>query len=163
MTLFIGCEKSAAPAAPPASASTNTFNANRAQPRLPTTKLWLGAQELTAELAARPKEIMTGMMFRQTMEENEAMLFIFTSADRRSFWMKNVSLPLSCAYIDSDGVILEIHDLKPLEEKPVESASDKIQYVLETRQGWFERNRIAVGTLVRTEKGALRDTFFRRR
>ena len=106
MTLFIGCEKSSAPAAPLAPASTNTFNPNRAQPKLPTTKLWLGAQELTAELATRPKEIMTGMMFRQTMEEHEAMLFIFTGAGHRSFWMKNVSLPLSCAYIDSDGVIL---------------------------------------------------------
>src|SRR5688572_33312894 len=89
------------------------YHLRHAQPKLRTVKLWLGAKELTAELAVADVEIATGMMFRQTMEENEGMLFIFTQAAQRSFYMKNTSVPLSCAYIDPEGTILEIHDLKP--------------------------------------------------
>ena len=91
------------------------------------------------------------------------MLFVFDRPEYRAFWMKNVSVPLSCAYIDPDGVILETHDMTPQETKPIESASDRIQFVLETKQGWFERNKISTGTVVRTERGSLAETFFRRR
>jgi hypothetical protein len=130
-----------------------------AQPKLPTLKLWLGAQELTAELATTPRQIATGMMFRTGLAEKEAMLFVFRFPHRTSFYMKNTTVPLSCAYIDSEGVIREIHDLQPLTEDPVEAASDAIQYVLEVKQGWFERNRVGVGTLVWTERGSLAQTF----
>ena len=126
-------------------------------------KLWLGPKEIIAELAINQTEIATGMMFREKMEENEGMLFLFGQPVNVSFYMKNTYVPLSCAYIDSEGTILEIHDLKPLEETPVYSRSDKIQYVLEVKQGWFDRNGIRVGTVVRTEHGSLPETFFRRR
>jgi len=158
----IGCDKSAAPAA---SSSGTVANrpAGQPQPKLQTMKLWVGAQELIAELALNDRQRMTGMMFRTNMAENEAMLFVFPVPYRASFYMKNTTVPLSAAYIDPDGTILEIHDLKPLEEKPVEAASDKIQYVLEVNQGWFERNKVGVGMVLRTERGSLTETFFGRR
>jgi uncharacterized protein len=133
---------------------------DHAQPRLSTIKLWLGAQELVTEVARSQTEVATGMMFRNEMNENEAMLFVFGQSYRASFYMRNTSIPLSCAYIDTEGEILEIHELKPLEEKPVEAASANVRYVLETKQGWFDRNKIGVGTLVRAEAGSLRETFF---
>jgi uncharacterized membrane protein (UPF0127 family) len=77
--------------------------------------------------------------------------------------MRNTRVPLSCAYIDPQGAILEIHHLVPLDETPVESKADNIQYVLETRQGWFERHNVNVGSNIRTEKGPLLDTFFKRK
>ncbi len=125
-------------------------------------KLWLGAQELTSELATAPVEVATGMMFRKTMAENEAMLFVFRFPHQASFYMKNTYLPLSCAYIDSEGKIVEIHDMKPLDESAIEAKSDNVQYVLEVKQGWFERNKIGVGTVIRTERGSLAETFFGR-
>jgi uncharacterized membrane protein (UPF0127 family) len=76
--------------------------------------------------------------------------------------MRNTLIPLSCAYIDTEGQILEIHDLKPRDETPVEAASANVRYVLETKQGWFDRNKIGVGTLVRAEAGSLTETFFGR-
>src|SRR6266511_838564 len=103
------------------------------------------------------------ILFRESMAENAAMIFVFARPDYRSFWMKNVSLPLSCAYIDPDGVILEIHDMKPQEQTPIEAKTDRIQYVLETKQGWFERNKVTVGMVVRTERGSLAETFFGQR
>jgi uncharacterized membrane protein (UPF0127 family) len=102
------------------------------------------------------------MMFRTEMAENEGMLFVFPEPYRVAFWMRNTLLPLSCAYIDPAGVILEIRDMKPLDETSIQAASDKVQYVLETKQGWFERNRVGVGTVVRTERGTLAETYFGR-
>jgi len=131
-----------------------------AQPRLPTIKLFIGVEELNTELAVRPVEIYTGMMWRTNMPENEAMLFIFPSAEPRSFYMRNTRVPLSLAYISPDGVIQEIHDLQPLNEVPVPSVSENIQYVLEVPQGWFKRHNIAPGTLLRTPRGDLRQSFF---
>jgi uncharacterized protein len=168
LLLLCGCRDQAVTSGNPTNNSA-TVNSNpvlhmsHAQPKLRTMKLWLGPKEITAELAITQTEIATGMMFREKMDESEGMLFIFGRPHRTSFYMKNTYVPLSCAYIDGEGAIVEIHDLKPLEEAPVEARSDQIQYVLEVKQGWFERNGIRVGTVVRTEHGSLPETFFRRR
>lgn len=150
-------------ASTPATMETPMFHLDHAQPKLQTIKLWLGAQELNTEIARSPIEVSTGMMFREQMAENEAMLFVFPNTDYRSFYMRNTKVPLSCAYIDSQGNILEIYDMKPLDESPIPSKSDQIQYVLEVRQGWFARNKVGAGATVRTEAGSLADTFFSRR
>ncbi|MCI0744141.1 MAG: DUF192 domain-containing protein [Verrucomicrobia subdivision 3 bacterium] len=125
--------------------------------------MWLGKHELTTEVAITQRELATGMMHRREIAEYEAMLFVLPVPQRASFYMRNTYVPLSCAYIEPDGTIMEIHDLQPLDETPVYSRSDKIQFVLETTQGWFERNQVAVGSVLRTEYGTLRESFFRRR
>jgi uncharacterized membrane protein (UPF0127 family) len=135
----------------------------KAQSKLRTMKLWLGSEELDAELAVTPDQVRTGMMFRTNMAENEAMLFIFARPHQAGFWMKNTFVPLSAAYMDPEGTILEIHDLKPRDTNTVFAASDRVQYVLETPQGWFARHKIATGVVVRTEHGSLRQTFFSRK
>jgi uncharacterized protein len=155
-----GCKPSAPPApAPPAEASVPTT----AQPKLQTMKLWLGPEEMVAELALNAQQQTTGMMFRTNMPENAGMLFVFPVPHQASFWMKNCPLPLSAAYIDPDGVILEIHDLHPHNTNPVVAASDRVQFVLETNQGWFERHHVTPGMVIRTERGSLMETFFQRR
>jgi uncharacterized protein len=133
-----------------------------AQPRLPTLKLWLGSQEITAEIAGTPGQVETGMMWRTNMAEMEGMLFVFPRPHRASFWMRNTLIPLSCAYIDSDGVILEEHEMKPKDETPIVAGSDKVRYVLEMKQGWFVRNQVPAGVLVKSERGTLNQTFFGR-
>jgi uncharacterized membrane protein (UPF0127 family) len=155
-----GCKQAATPVV---DAAPNPGVPTQAQPKLQTIKLWLGAEEMVTELALTPVQQQTGMMFRTNMAENEGMLFVFGGPHQASFWMMNTILPLSAAYINPEGVIEEIHDLQPHNTNSVTAASDRIQYVLETNQGWFKRHRIAVGTLVRTERGTLRETFFTRR
>ena len=147
----------------PTNASPVSMHLNHAQPKLQTMKLWLGAKEVVAELALTPVQIATGMMFRKEMGEDEGMLFVFGQPHRTSFYMKNTILPLTCAYIDSEGVIAELHDLEPKNETPVPAKSDNIQYVLEMNRGWFEKNKISVGTVIRTEHGTLPETFFKKR
>jgi uncharacterized membrane protein (UPF0127 family) len=134
----------------------------KAQPKLPTIKVWLGSQELVAEVATQPVQIATGMMFRTNLLENEAMLFVFGDAGPRNFYMRNCTAPLSAAYIAPDGVILEVAKLDPGDEVGVQSKSSNIQFVLEVQQGWFERHNVPVGSVVRTELGTLFETFFRR-
>lgn len=130
-----------------------------AQPRLQTMKLFVGQKEVTAELALKPVEIFTGMMWRTNMPEDEAMLFVFADATPRAFYMRNTLVPLSLAYIDPDGVILEIHDLQPRNETSVPSKAENVQFVLEVPQGWFARNRIVPGTVVRSQYGELKKIF----
>lgn len=163
--LLAGCKE----AKPVAAARTNSVTAppvfappylTHAQPRLQTIKLFVGGEELSTELAVRPVEIFTGMMWRTNMPENEAMLFVFPNPEPRSFYMRNTYVPLSLAYISPDGVIQEIHDLQPLNEASVPSRSENIQYVLEVPQGWFQRHNISTGTLLRTPRGDLRQSFF---
>lgn len=147
----------------PANTNITLYQSDKPLPKLPTIKLWLGKHELITEVAATRQELATGMMHRKEMAENEAMLFILPFPQRASFYMKNTHVPLSAAYIDTDGTILEIHDLQPLNEQPVYSRSDKIHFVLETKQGWFERNQVGIGMVIRSEYGTLRETFSRRR
>jgi uncharacterized membrane protein (UPF0127 family) len=140
---------------PSSPASRAGWSPAHAQARLPAVKLWLGSQELVAEVARAPRELATGMMFRTNMAPNEAMLFLLPVPGQASFYMRNTVIPLSCAYIDSEGTILEVHDMKPKDETSILSATSNIQFVLEVNQGWFEKNHIGPATLVRTEKGAL--------
>jgi hypothetical protein len=155
-----GCNKAASPATGEA-ASPRLPTA--AQPKLQTMKLWLGAEEMIAELALTGGQMQTGMMFRTNLAENAGMLFVLPMPQQASFWMKNCPLPLSAAYIDPEGVILEIHDLQPHNTNSVVASSERVQFVLETNQGWFRRHNVAPGTVIRTEHGTLMETFFRQR
>jgi uncharacterized membrane protein (UPF0127 family) len=155
--LAAGCKPSSEP--PAVSAPPQMLLPTEAQPRLPTIKLYLGAQEMTAEIARTERQQETGMMFRTNMPENEGMIFLLPYPMRASFWMKNCTLALSAAYIDPEGTILEIHPLQPGDTNSVIAAADNIQYVLETPQGWFERHGVTIGAVITTEKGPLAKMF----
>ncbi len=161
MLLLAGCEKSTAPATPPLAIQPNSLP-TRAQAKLPTVKLWVGAQEIVAEVASTERQRETGMMFRTNILENEGMLFLFPYSIQMSFWMTNVPIPLSCAYMDHQGAILEIYNMKANDPTPIVSKSSNLQFVLETKQGWFDRNNVATGMVVRTDSGSLAERFLGR-
>ena len=159
--VLAGCQK--AETAPPAAATNEAVVDFKlpahAQPKLATMRIYLGAETLDAELAVTPTEEETGMMFRTNIPETDAMLFVLPFQQRASFWMKNCPESLSAAYIGPDGVIDEIHHLEKNDTNAVVAASDNIQYVLEVKDGWFDRHHIATGTVIRTHKGSLQETF----
>jgi uncharacterized protein len=162
---FAGCKKESHPLPVPVAPPRPSQPAlpTTAQPRLQTIRLWLGSEELVTELALTPEQLHTGMMFRTNMEENAGMLFVFGGPFQASFWMKNTELPLSAAYIDPEGTIVELHDLQPENTNPVTAGANNVQYVLEVNQGWFLRHHIGPGVLVRSEFGSLPETFTRQR
>ena len=133
-----------------------------AQPKLPTIKVWLGAEELITEIASQPVQIATGMMFRTNMPENTAMIFVFSEPGPKNFYMRNCVVPLSAGYIEPDGTLAEIAKLDPGDEVGVQSQTTNLQFVLEVPQGWFTRHNVRTGAVVRTERGSLMETFFRR-
>lgn len=161
--LLAACQKPAASSAAPGAPSDDPTESGRPQPKLPTIKLWLGAHEVVAEIARTPLEHQVGMMWRTNMAEMEGMIFIFDEPGRRAFWMRNTLVPLDIAYLAPDGALLEVHAAQPRNETALPSDSDRVQFVLELRQGWFQRNNVKPGMVVRTEKGTLIETFLRRR
>jgi uncharacterized membrane protein (UPF0127 family) len=161
--ILAGCSKSAETAERVPIAVADPGAPTQAQPKLQTMKIYIGAEEMVAELALTSDQLRTGMMFRTNMAENAGMLFAMPFTGPASFWMKNCPLPLSAAYIDPEGVIQEIHDLQPFNTNSVVSASNNIRFVLETPQGWFQRHNIKTGVAIATERGPLMQTFFRAR
>ena len=160
MALAAGCKKAETVPTPP---PTDNGEPTQAQPKLPTLKIYLGAETLDAELASTPRQVQTGMMFRTNVTDQSAMLFIFARPFQASFWMKNCPDSLSAAYISPDGVIQEIRHLEKYDTNSVVAAKPDVQYVLEVNDGWFQRHGVNTGMLVRTELGSLQDTFFRNR
>ena len=163
-----GCQKPASSAPPASAPKTNAVSnppgwpATKAQPKLQTMKLYVGAEVVTAELALTQLQIATGLMFRKEMAENDGMLFAFSQPHRTFFYMKNTLLPLNIAYIGGDGTILELHELEALNETPVEARTDHVQFVLEMNKGWFQRHNVAVGSIITCEYGKLKDAFSQR-
>ncbi len=165
--VLAGCKDSATVAAPPAPATNVPLPGPagmmmflpHAQTNLMRMKVFVGTNELDTALALKPLERQTGMMWRTNMGEGEAMLFPFPIPHRAAFYMKNTYVPLSLAYIDSEGVIQEIHDLQPLNENSVEAGVDTVQHVLEVKQGWFKRHNVSTGMVVSTQFGELKKTF----
>lgn len=160
MVALVGCKKKTPNgAAAGFGAAFDPSDPTEAQPRLPTIKLYVGPEIMTAEMAVTPKAEQTGMMFRTNIVDGEGMIFVLPYPQQASFWMKNCYIPLSIAYMDDDGVIREIHDMKPQDTNSVLSATNNIRFALETAQGWFKRHNIRSGMAVRSEYGSLLKTF----
>jgi hypothetical protein len=163
-SFLAGCKKTDSPAAsPPTSASSADHQLpTHAQPKLPAIKIYLGAEQLDAELAHTAEQQEIGMMFRTNVTDESAMLFVLPEPIRApyGFWMTNCPVSLSAAYIGPDGIIEEIHHLEKNDNQPVIATNDNIVFVLEVNDGWFTRHNINPGTILRTDKGSLRETFF---
>ena len=87
-------------------------------------------------------------MFRESLAPDSGMLFVMPSVGPASFWMKNTLIPLSVAFLDENGTIMEIHDMQPKSEKIVKSTFSRIAYALEMQQGWFGKKNIWPGERV---------------
>jgi hypothetical protein len=121
--------------------------AQKGNPPLRTERLAVGPAQVTAEIARTPGERELGLMFRKDLPDGTGMLFVFDADERLSFWMKNTIVPLSIAYISSDGTIREILDMEPQSLAPVPSQYS-VRYALEVPRGWFSRAGVRVGDRV---------------
>ncbi|MBN2875263.1 MAG: DUF192 domain-containing protein [Spirochaetales bacterium] len=112
--------------------------AGKPQTGLRTAELRSGSVSIVVELAETAAQQEIGLMHRTELPDSRGMLFVYPDDRRLSFWMKNTLIPLSIAYLASDGTIKEIHDMAPLSLAPVESGR-YVRYALEAPQGWFDR------------------------
>jgi uncharacterized protein len=118
------------------------------QTQLRVAELKISNVPLTTEIADTPQASENGLMFRDSLPEDRGMLFMFERPKRASFWMKNTRIPLSIAFIDSAGKILEIKSMNPQDETVVPSSSDQVAYALEVNQGWFSRHGVSPGAKI---------------
>lgn len=115
--------------------------------QMPEITLTIAGQKLSAEVAATNPERMQGLMHRRMMPENRGMLFVFTDVSRHAMWMENTYIPLSVAFIDSDGVIANIEDMKP-HTRDAHPAVKPVRYALEMNLGWFSKRGIKAGAKI---------------
>lgn len=119
----------------------------RADQALPELTIEIKGHKLTAEVAATDAARTTGLMYRRMLPENHGMLFVFPYASPQSFWMMNTYVPLSIAFIDESGAIINIADMKPLTTDTHPSAKPA-KYALEMNRGWFAKRGIMPGARV---------------
>jgi uncharacterized membrane protein (UPF0127 family) len=102
--------------------------------------------EVRVEVADTDAEHQLGLMGRTALPEDQGMLFVFDEEQELSFWMKDTLIPLSVAFMDSEGRIVDIQDMKPLDDDPPHYVSaEPARYALEVNRGFFEERGIKVG------------------
>jgi uncharacterized membrane protein (UPF0127 family) len=114
------------------------------QPQLPMLELFAGMHRIEAEIAATPESRQTGMMLRTVMAPQRGMLFVFPEAANQCMWMRNTLLPLSVAFLDEKGKIINVEDMQPRTENNHCSARPA-RYALEMNLGWFRSRGLGAG------------------
>lgn len=114
---------------------------------MPLTELSIGMYRIEAEVAATQENRMVGLMQRRSMPVNHGMLFVFTEQQRHCMWMRNTLLPLSVAFLDEQGRILNVEDMQPQTEDN-HCAAKPARFALEMNLGWFKQKGLAAGTKI---------------
>ena len=112
------------------------------------TTLGIRFFQITAELAETPAQRTRGLMGRTFLPPNHGMLFVFERPERQCFWMKNTPLPLSIAFVDDEGRIVNIEKMQPFSEQTHCSISP-VRFALEMEQEWFFQRGVQPGEQVR--------------
>jgi hypothetical protein len=118
-----------------------------AQDKLPTLALSAGIHVIQADVANTFPSRAQGLMFRKSLAANQGMLFVFPDSGPQCMWMRNTYVPLSVAFIDDAGVILNIADMKPQTEDS-HCAAKPARYALEMNQGWFAAKGVKPGARI---------------
>lgn len=113
----------------------------------PVTHLKAGKHLIRAEVASTDAQREQGLMFRKELPKNNGMLFVFDRPARSCMWMKNTPLPLSVAFIDANGTILNIEEMEPF-TLASHCSTGWIRYALEMNKNWFARNGIKTGSKI---------------
>lgn len=110
-------------------------------------ELSVGMHRIQAEVAASDASRQRGLMHRRDMPEYAGMLFVFPVRARHCMWMKNTLLPLSVAFLDEGGVILNVEEMQPQTENN-HCASKDARFALEMNAGWFKKRGLVAGTRI---------------
>ncbi|MDR1661171.1 MAG: DUF192 domain-containing protein [Azoarcus sp.] len=112
--------------------------------QMPQAGLRLGGQGVEVEVAANDEARQLGLMYRGKLPEDRGMVFVFPPGLRICMWMKNTLIPLSVAFIDREGRILDIENMMPQSEES-HCAAKQARYALEMNQGWFAKHGVKAG------------------
>jgi len=118
-----------------------------ASAQMPRVELNASFFRIDAEIASTPDNRSQGLMFRRNMAANQGMVFVFPSADRHCMWMRNTLLPLSVAFMDAQGKILNIENMQAQTETN-HCAMSPARFALEMNLGWFDKKGLKPGQTI---------------
>ena len=107
--------------------------------------LSFGHAEVAVEFAIDPATQAKGLMYRNSLPENQGMLFVFDRPKQMSFWMRNTHIPLDIGYFTADGILREIYPLYPHDETSRRSIRSDLLFALEVNQGWYKKYGVKPG------------------
>lgn len=111
--------------------------------------IFVGKQKIDVEIAQTKGEQEKGLMFREKLEAEKGMLFIFADERVAHFWMKNTLIPLSIGFFDNNKKLFQIIDMEPASpmdnSPPVFDSKKPARYALEVNKGWFKKKKISLG------------------
>lgn len=110
-------------------------------------ELSVGIHRIEAELANTYESRDAGLNFRPTLGSYQGMLFVFPQVERHCMWMRDTLIPLSVAFIDVQGRMVNVEEMEP-QTVTRHCARSKVRYALEMPKGWFEKRRIRPGALI---------------
>lgn len=122
-------------------------HAQNAPQKLPTTQLTAGMHLIRAEVADDEIEREIGLMHRPSMATSDGMIFVFQQPGVQCFWMRNTLIPLSAAFIDDHGTIVNIEDMKPQTDDS-HCSKKPVRFVLEMNKGWFDKRGLKTGSVI---------------
>lgn len=125
-----------------------SFKAMACPFELPVATMTINGYALTVELATIPSARHCGLSNREELPQNQGMLFVYPNAGPRIFWMKDTQIPLSIAFLDDSGKIINIHIMVPNQTDERYTSSPPAKYALEVNQGWFQAHGIDIGDTV---------------
>ena len=105
---------------------------------------------LEIEIPNNIRDFNLGLMFRESLDFNKGMLFVFDEVGEKSFYMKETKIPLDIAFVTEEGIVESIKKLEPYNETPVTS-DGQVLYALEVNRGWFEENNVEIGDEIEVE------------
>lgn len=123
--------------------------------RLPQIELRAGMHIVQAQLARTEQQRALGLMHVKSMPQHEGMLFVFEQPGTQCFWMRNTLLPLSIAFLTDSGEIVNVEEMKPLDESNTCSAKP-VRFALEMNAGWFAKKGLKAGSRLQGEPFAAR-------
>ncbi|HEY2629377.1 MAG TPA: DUF192 domain-containing protein [Usitatibacter sp.] len=112
-----------------------------------TGHIKVGPHTLKVELAVSDEERSRGLMFRKVLGKDDGMLFVFDELGYHSMWMKDTLVPLSVAFLDGEGKVINILDMEP-QTLDTHSAAGPARYAIETNKGWFTEKKVKPGDKV---------------
>lgn len=121
--------------------------AGQAQLDLARVRLQAGMHMIDAQLAQTHLQRQIGLMWRRDMPQHEGMLFVFEQPAVQCFWMRNTLIPLTAAFLQDDGRIVNLADMQPRSDDS-HCSSQPVRYVLEMNQGWFEKRGLRSGARI---------------
>ena len=112
-----------------------------------TSQVKVAGHPLKVELALSDPQREQGLMFRKQLGKNDGMLFVFDEPGYHAMWMKNTLIPLSVAFVDGEGRILNILDMEP-QTLDAHTAAGPAVYAIETNKGWYAEHKVKAGDKV---------------